>query len=280
MKPMRGFKWADYKHRFPFPCHVQPKLNGVRALYSTGIFQSNDNIVWARPVIAHFLDELQKTCPPYLILDGEFYLHGKSLQQINGAMSVKRASPGALTPEIEYHVFDCISTHDLHLPFSKRLEIIYSLRDRLVSIGAKRVKTVPTTEVFEPGLDETLFSEYRRKGFEGTMYRNSNSPYGFLEECGNQDNRWGWLIKRKEWETEEFKVIRLEETVGDKGNQGFQLHCLTEQGATFSVGSGLSRGELEHYLANPPDGLTARIRYECLSDGGIPLKPTIEAILE
>jgi len=280
MKPMRGFKWADYKHRFPFPCYVQPKLNGVRALYSTGIFQSNDNIIWARPVIAHFLDELQKTCPPYLILDGEFYLHGKSLQQINGAMSVKRASPGALTPDIEYHVFDCISTHDLHLPFSKRLEIIYSLRDRLVSVGAKRVKTVPTTEVFEPGLDETLFSEYRRKGFEGTMYRNSNSPYGFLEECGNQDNRWGWLIKRKEWETEEFKVIRLEETVGDKGFRGFQLHCITEQGAAFSVGSGLSIPELDYFLANPPDGLTARIRYECLSDGGIPLKPTIEAILE
>lgn len=280
MKPMRGFKWADYKHRFPFPCYVQPKLNGVRALYSTGIFQSNDNIVWARPVIAHFLDELQKTCPPYLILDGEFYLHGKSLQQINGAMSVKRASPGTLTPDIEYHVFDCISTHDLHLPFSKRLEIIYSLRDRLVSVGAKRVKTVPTTEVFEPGLDETLFSEYRRKGFEGTMYRNSNSPYGFLEECGNQDNRWGWLIKRKEWETEEFKVIRLEETVGDKGFRGFQLHCITEQGAAFSVGSGLSIPELDYFLANPPDGKLARIRYECLSDGGIPLKPTIEAILE
>jgi len=277
---MRGFKWADYKHRFPFPCHVQPKLNGVRALYSTGIFQSNDNIVWARPIVAHFLDELQKTCPPYLILDGEFYLHGKSLQQINGAMSVKRVSPGTLTPEIEYHVFDCISTHDLHLPFSKRLEIIYSLRDRLVSVGAKRVKTVPTTEVFEPGLDETLFAEYRRKGFEGTMYRNSNSPYGFLEECGNQDNRWGWLIKRKEWEAEEFKVIRIEETIGEKGEPGFNLYCYAENGAIFKPSSGLSREEVLYYLENPPDGLIARIRYECLSDGGIPLKPTIEAILE
>lgn len=280
MRPMLAHKWSDHRTTFPFPCHVQPKLNGVRGLYSTGIFQSRDNHVWKRAVVSHLLDELAAACPPYLILDGELYLHGKSLQQINGAISVNRLAPSPLTPEIEYHVFDCISTHDLHLPFSKRLEILHSLQDRLVATGGKRIKIVPTTFVAEPGLDETLFASYRKAGFEGLMYRDSNSPYGFEEECGNKENRWKRLLKRKEWQDDEFEIVGLEETTGDKGNQGFQLYCRTKQGATFSIGSGLSRGELEHYLTNPPSGKLARIRYECLSDGGIPLKPTIEAILE
>lgn len=280
MKPMKGFKWNDVKSSFPFPCHLQPKLNGVRALYRLGTFQSYDCQIWNRPVIEHFLHELQLTCPPHILLDGEFYLHGKSLQQINGAMSVKRTSPGALTPLIEYHVFDCVDTNDLHLHFSERLQILDSFRDRLVAVGAQKIKVVPTTLIPEPGLDETLFGVYRAGGFEGTMYRNSNSPYGFLEECGNKENRWKWLIKRKEWEAEEFEIISFEETTGEKGHGGFQLHCKTDSGARFAVGSGLSKEEVAHYAANPPGGLQARIRYECLSDGGIPLKPTIEAILE
>jgi len=280
MKPMLAHKWQDHKSTFPFPCHVQPKLNGVRGLYSTGIFQSRDNHVWKKEVVAHLLEELLRVCPPYLILDGELYLHGKSLQQINGAISVNRLAPSSLTPDIEYHVFDCISTHDLHLPFSKRAEILHSLQERLVSVSAKRIRIVPTTLVTSPGLDETLFSTYRAGGYEGLMYRDSNSPYGFEEECGNKENRWKRLLKRKEWQDGEFEILELEETTGDKGNRGFQLHCKTESGANFSVGSGLSSSELEHYLKYTPMGLLARIRFECLSDGGIPLKPTIEAILE
>lgn len=277
---MLAHKWSDHRTTFPFPCHVQPKLNGVRGLYSTGIFQSRDNHVWKRAVVSHLLDELTAACPPYLILDGELYLHGKSLQQINGAISVNRLAPSPLTPEIEYHVFDCISTHDLHLPFSKRLEILHSLQDRLVATGGKRIKIVPTTFVAEPGLDETLFASYRKAGFEGLMYRDSNSPYGFEEECGNKENRWKRLLKRKEWQDDEFEIVDIIETIGEKGNGGFQLVCKTKSGATFNVGSGLSDAELKHYLEETPIGRPARIRYECLSDGGIPLKPTIEAILE
>lgn len=277
---MLAHKWADHKSTFPFPCHVQPKLNGVRGLYSTGIFQSRDNHVWKREVVAHLLSELQTACPPYLILDGELYLHGKSLQQINGAISVNRLAPSSLTSEIEYHVFDCISAHDLHLPFSVRLALLYSLQDRLVAVGAKRIKIVPTTYVTEPGLDEVLFASYRRDGYEGLMYRDSSSSYGFEEECGNKENRWKRLLKRKEWQDGEFEILGVEETTGEKGNRGFQLRCQTKNGATFQVGSGLSHEELEHYLTHSPAGLLARIRFECLSDGGIPLKPTIEAILE
>lgn len=280
MKPMLAFKWQDHKTKFPFPCHVQPKLNGVRGLYSTGIFQSRDNHVWKRPVVEHLLAELLSACPPFLILDGELYLHGKSLQQINGAISVNRLAPSSLTPQIEYHVFDCVSTHDLHLPFSERLALLHSLEERLVAVGAGRIKVVPTTFVAESGLDELLFANYRAGGFEGLMYRDSNSPYGFEEECGNKENRWKRLLKRKEWQDGEFEITEIEETVGDKGHGGFQLHCKTESGAAFAVGSGLSDNELEHYLVNSPRGKLARIRFECLSDGGIPLKPTIEAILE
>ena len=35
-----------------------------------------------------------------------------------------------------------------------------------------------------------------------------------------------------------------------------------------------------HYSQNSPEGFLAKVRFEMLSDKGVPLKPTLEAILD
>lgn len=47
----------------------------------------------------------------------------------------------------------------------------------------------------------------------------------------------------------------------------------------FQAGSGLSDAERVKFLCESPVGRIARIKFEMLSDGGVPLKPTIEVIL-
>lgn len=285
MKPMCAFKWQDHRHKLTLPFYVQPKLNGVRALYYQGIMQSRglrdeEGKIWNSEVVKHFTDDLINACPPDWLLDGELYCHGKSLQQINSAVAVKRLSQSSVTSEIKYHVFDIINTHDLHLSFDKRAELLQTFKTKLVIHSTTTIEVVPTTLVDTPGLDDELYATYRSQGYEGLMYRIPSAPYGFAEECGNKENRWKYLLKRKGWIDDEFEILDFTLTTGDKGNQGFQLTCQTNSGATFTVGSGLSHEQQLFYSQNHPEGLLAKVRFEMLSDKGIPLKPTLEAILD
>lgn len=285
MKPMCAFKWQDHKHRLTLPFFIQPKLNGVRALYHLGRMQSRglsneEGKVWHPSVVAHITAELDRIVPHGWLLDGEMYLHGLSLQQINSAIAVKRIAPSPKTTSIQYHVFDIIDTHSLHLPFMERARLLEALREKLVIYQARSIAVVPTTFIDREGLDNTLYATLRSQGYEGIMYRDPSAPYGFAEECTNKENRWRYLLKRKGWEDGEFKIVAFELTTGEKGNQGFQLTAQTATGKYFVAGSGLSHAEQLHYAENPPIGQLVKIRFEMLSDTGIPLKPTIEAILE
>jgi len=285
VKPMCAFKWQDYRHKLTLPFYVQPKLNGVRGLYHQGVFQSRglrdeEGKVWNPDVVRHFTNDLIRACPPDWLLDGELYCHGKSLQQINSAVAVKRLKPIDQTSQIKYHVFDIINTHSLHLPFDKRAELLQQLKTKLVIHSTTTIEIVPTTLVNSPGLDDELYAAYRAEGYEGLMYRLPSAPYGYAEECGNKENRWKHLLKRKGWIDDEFEIIDFTLTTGDKGNQGFQLTCETSAGAQFTVGSGLSHEMQTFYSQNHPEGLLAKVRFEMLSDKGIPLKPTLEAILD
>jgi ATP-dependent DNA ligase len=236
--------------------------------------------VWNPEVVAHFTNDLLKACPPNWLLDGELYCHGKSLQQINSAIAVKRKSASSVTQEIQYHIFDIIDTTDLHRPFDQRATLLETLKANLVVHSTTTIQVVPTALVCAPGVDDQLYELYRSQGYEGLMYRIPSAPYGFAEECGNKENRWKYLLKRKGWIDDEFNIIAFTLTTGDKGNQGFQLTCQTKAGHTFTVGSGLSHEQQLFYSQNSPEGLLAKVRFEMLSDKGVPLKPTLEAILD
>ncbi len=282
---MCAFKWQDHKHRLTLPFFVQPKLNGVRALYFQRQMQSRglgeeQGKLWHPDVIQHLLMDLNRVVPSNWLLDGELYLHGLSLQQINSAIAVKRVAPSPKTTSIQYHVFDIIDTNNLHLSFMERSRMLESLREKLVIYQARSIAVVPTTFIDHEGLDNTLYATLRSQGYEGIMYRDPRAPYGFAEECTNKENRWRYLLKRKGWEDGEFEITDFQRTTGEKGNAGFQITCVTKAGKTFNVGSGLSHAEQDYYAQNSPIGQLLKLRFEMLSDTGIPLKPTIEAILE
>ena len=282
---MCAFKWQDHRSKLTPPFYVQPKLNGVRALYRQGVMQSRglnkeEGKVWNPAVVEHFTYDLNRVVPSNWILDGELYCHGRSLQQINSAVAVKRTAPSPKTHEISYHIFDIIDTERLHLPFHDRASLLQSLSEKLVIHSTSALAVVPTTLIHSPGLDDTLYEQYRAEGYEGLMYRAPDSPYGFAEECGNQENRWKHLLKRKGWIDDEFTITGFNLTEGEKGNQGFQLTCITATGVEFTVGSGLSHELQLYYATNSPEGFLARVRFEMLSDKGVPLKPTLEAILD
>lgn len=67
--------------------------------------------------------------------------------------------------------------------------------------------------IYEHTAAEQQFSRWRTADYEGMMYR-QNTPYGLLQDCTNQENRWDTLLKRKDWLDEECEIVGVQMGTG------------------------------------------------------------------
>lgn len=266
-------------------------------MYQNGCFQSRDEIPWEKNILRHLWEPLLEVIPPNVILDGELYVHGWSLQRINGAVTPVRKSEREDTALVEYHVFDVV---DFHKPFNDRHQTEdYAGRFHNAQMGwavPNKVYWVETCHCYSEEAANELYCSYVRSGYEGMMYRLGDCPYTVPKQpkanhpidvaytewsksrfLSDKNNRCWHLLKRKDWQDDEFDFVSLRETVGEKGEPGFQMQLKTKEGKFFNVGSGLTRSELAHYILNPPRQV--KVKYLTLSDGGIPQNPTVLAML-
>jgi DNA ligase 1 len=260
------------------PCYVQPKLNGVRALYQDGIFQSRDEKIWKAPVVEHLVQQLMlhQDTLGRLILDGEFYVHGWRLQRINGAIAVNRNKPNDDTSIVQFHIFDVV---DPYRKFSDRWFEIYH---GLIRAELPNIKAVPTALANSQIEIDQHFYLYTREGYEGVMLR-PNGVYEFGSHVGRNGNdtqfRSKFLWKYKQWEDDEFTCVGV--TLGEgKADIGIgALRCAKEGGPAFKVGTGFTDEERVEFMRTPPVGKLVRVRYLCLTKDGIPFNPSFIAVM-
>jgi len=289
MKPLLAHTYEP--HRISYPCYVQPKLNGIRALYQNGRFQSRDGIPFSAGLLDHIAKPLLGLFSNETILDGELYVHGWPLQRINGAVTPVRQTPIEDTLKVEYHVFDVV---DFGKPFHERRWPVQQKLESSGYLNVPQVFPVETSIVHRAEIANEFYARFVSLGYEGMMYRLGDCPYTVPNEpaglrhqrinersryLSDKDNRAWHLIKRKDWQDDEFSFVSLNTTVGEKGERGFQLWCRTKSNKEFKVSSGLTNAELDHYLSNPPTDKLIKVKYLVLSNEGIPLNATILAIL-
>jgi len=273
MKPMLAFTYQDRGHRYPDEFHIQPKLNGVRMLYQGGIMQSRDEILWKNGRLQHIKNALS-TIPSHLVLDGELYLHGMSLQKINSAASVKANMDNENSSRLEYWVFDMLDLTDPLAPFYERTKLLKQLLQNFKS----PIFYCPTIKANRL-LAESFYLKAKAQHFEGIMYRLSDKPYGIVQHCSNKQNRWECLLKRKGYLDTEVDVVGVVPGEGKYTNMMGSLTCLIDDNTTtFEVGTGFSDAERARYFDNPPSKI--RIHFETLSDSGIPTQPRYECSIE
>lgn len=280
MTPMLAFRYQDRKKHLTFPCFVQPKLNGIRMMSHDGKLQSRSHgreqpKEWAQHRLMHLRKELASVATNF-ILDGELYLHGWSLQKINGAAAVNATEDRHDCGQLEYHVFDVLDIEALNRPFEER-------RSKLLLLNGfpfTQIKFVLGHMVFTEQQAEQMFAHYKLLGYEGMMYRQADAPYGIPGLCTNKQNRWNYLLKRKDWLDDEFEVIGTEPGEGKYEGMCGSLVFAMPNGKQFTAGSGLSDREREDFQSNPPLGRIVTVKYEMLSDSGVPLKPTILEVHE
>lgn len=210
-----------------------------------------------------------------LIMDGECYRHGYSLQAIN---SVARTQVKAVDYEVlQFYWYDIV---DLNATATERInrinEISKSLNlifdpERQFKQGELRIQHVPHVEV--SGWDNIikLHNDYVEEGWEGLVIRLQDSVYG----PNKRTNDW---IKVKVYKQETFKVIGIEQGLRHYDDMVFVLE--TEDGIPFKAKPFGDRNQKIEYTDNFEEkykGHLGDVKFFYYSDENCPLQPSFIA---
>jgi len=262
------------QQKIHLPIFAQPKLNGIRAYAkwskdgSSVVIATRNNVIIPQEVLPRLYKGME-ALPKDTILDGELYVHGWPLQRILGA--VNRKTPNEDSEKVNLHCFDCYIRGKKAASFAERF-MHKSLIHFPLGSGLEHVFTQSITSLDD--LDHFHVACVSR-GYEGTMIR-----YGACQYL--QDKRNPQLMKRKDWKDMDCVILGVNEgkkTEIDGKYQGTtgSLRLRVEDGEEeFSAGSGLTDKDRDELWEKRKDIKgKAKVKYEMLSNAGVPLKPVI-----
>lgn len=245
-QPIDKVKNINYKGAI-----AQPKFDGNRCMIycENGINKAYSRNGKPVTAIRHILQDIQ--LEEGMILDGELYAHGYSLQTI--VSWIKRRQPETLS--INYHVYDIVRSD---LTYNERSQILATL-----SLG-KSVSLVRGDPIASHEALYKAFREYRDQGYEGAILRWGNTGY----EDGKRSKS---LVKIKEWIDAEFLVEDIVESADGWGI----LVCRTKGGDVFRVSAPGNMFEKANIFIWKEDyiGKYVTVEYANMTKDGIPFHP-------
>jgi DNA ligase-1 len=256
--PMLAQKFGDVDLSREEKIYIQPKLDGMRCIATKdGLWSRQGKRIMSCPHIEEELRRVFAICPD-VVLDGEIYNHDLK-SDFNRIMSLARkqkpsASDLAEAKELlQYHVYDVI---DDERSLEERLGSIWELTGLMVLDSVRPVQTLVTNHTGtdrDSWLDAT-FEMWLSEGYEGMMVR-TNAPY--------EHKRSKALLKRKALETEEFKLIRVEEGNGNWAGAAKRAVVELEDGQTCEASIAGTYAENAQRLANKDQlaGTIVTVRY-------------------
>lgn len=236
----------------------QPKLDGHRALYKDGVLYSRQGKVLEIP---HIEEALKKHGLEEFHLDGELYIHGKSLQELSSL--IKRHQEESL--QLEYHIYDAVSPDSFY-------DRIMRVGDRIVRANHAHIKMVQTFPVMTIEMLTAYHEKFRNAGYEGTMLR-------FGEQGYQSDKRSRNLLKLKEFHDAEWTIINVEEGKPYiRGEQTFHVPVWVLDAGNGKTFTATAQGDMyekeELWITREQHiGKQLTVRYHYLSADGIPQLP-------
>jgi len=210
-----------------------------------------------------------------LILDGEAYHHGYTLQQLNSiARTQKTVKDYGILQFYWYDIVDPNST------FDERWALMRDIKDEMNLIfdpekhfddGELRIQFVPQVEV--TGWDNMmkLHNQYVSEGWEGLVIRDPDALY-------RPNGRTNDMIKIKIYKDDCFKVVGKE--AGLRGSEDMVFIMEMPDGRTFKAkpfGDRLQKEEYWNNFEEKYNGHIGECKFFYYSDDGIPLQPAFKA---
>lgn len=237
---------------------VSEKYDGIRGYWDGHQLLSRSGKVLNPP--AWFVQGWPST--PF---EGELWAGLGQFEQAASVIQQKQA-PDNEWKALRFMVFDAPATAK---PFTERIAIYQGL---VKHIDKPWVQAVAQNKTHSHPALKTLLHTTVQAGGEGLMLHRGNSMY--------QSGRNGEVIKVKQHEDAEAKVVGHEAGQGKHAQRTGALWVETPQGLRFKLGTGLSDAQRQ----NPPAvGQWVTYRYRGLTDKGLPrfgsfvrIRPAIE----
>lgn len=257
--PMLAHKFVDRGKALKYPCFVQPKLDGNRALYDGTKFWTRKGKLYIPECVQHLQFNTNGA-----ILDGEIMLPlDFTFQETTSAIK----KPNKNTPKLEYYVFDIV---DPDIRFEERY---YRLQEVLETMNppenVRLVKTIlcSTEDDATAWLNKSL-----RLGYEGLILRNIDGLYAIGQRSVD-------LQKLKTFVDAEYEIVDCVDGKGREEGAILYVCQLADGSGQFTVrpeGTISERKTLWHDFCKKisvPIGKMLTVKYQNLTDEGFPRFP-------
>ena len=259
VKPMLAVQEDKVKEYDAQGAVYQRKLDGNRMLVT-----KQDGVLLAytrngKPIttLDHILEEVDQLIYEGETVDGEVYIHGMPLKDINSR--IRKKQPGTL--DLKYHIYDIVDSR----PFRERFNPLFTrLPGPMTNVKLEHTWPIEVDQ-------ESLFKEVRDDGYEGLMLRLDG--YGY--QAGKRSKA---LLKIKIRQDAEAEVIDVEVSKDGTG----KLICKMPSGKTFGLVPPGDRVDKILVAKYPDDYIGRQVTYSYayLTDFGIPFHAVAERYRE
>ena len=262
---------------------ISRKLDGVKALfyYKDGeIHTASRGGEDYDPATTHLREDPKLLkffeTHPTVILDGELFVRGKTLQQISGAARMEKNAVDC--DWLEYWIYDCYDTYVPDIVASVRYRFLVEICEYYdipmylsIKDDEHNVPIRLLLHEYVEGWDnmKKLHDKWVAEGFEGAVITDPSKPYKPGSRCNN-------LIKIKQYKSEDFTVVGYK--LGLRGSEDMTFTCALGDGRTFeamTVGDRATKAEYVKNFDNKYRGHKAECTFFNYSDDGIPTQPKL-----
>ena len=250
IKAMLAHKYNEDKAHYP--AFIQPKLDGVRCLFTAkGAFSRANNQFMN-------VDHIEQALKPFFaknptaILDGELYNHGLKDDFEKIISLVKKKKPtdndkAEAAELVQYHVYDVASM--TIAPYSLRFNFI---QDLTYTYSICKVDTQVALD-FDEALK--MHKKNLKLGYEGSIYRSFEGRY--------KGNRSWDLMKFKDFHDDEATIVGYDIGQGKREGTLGKFIMMDDDGNTFGCppGKGYNYSDLANILKNINDYIGERATF-------------------
>lgn len=314
-KPMKAQKFALGK--FKYPCIIQPKINGVRAIVMLEEFTPTDlfshegfirDNIYYRSVIKtkegltyniwhlnQLFNQFYADFPEYanIIFDGEIYIRGEKVTTIGGA---------ARNPKNIYHDKLQFVNFDLSIPDltnKERDKLRFGVWEEYRSKKSSVSHNVMTGRIWENLTPEGhgMWDKFNLIILNSDTIYDDNQALAYMQrciDCGFEGaiirdlhteykfgSRPATMMKLKKFDDAEFECIGVEHTGNPDDKIGFNVRLVLKNDINDLVFSCTLTGTVNErldILNNPPIGKSVTVKFYERTKNGLPFHANVVGI--